>query len=602
MISSLRTRLIALCASSVVATMSILAAANFLTARKHTVEELETQMRQLSISHGATISEWLKSKQAAVASMVSAAGEADPTPFLNAAKKAGRFEKAYIGYQDKRIIYSDPKPTVAPGYDPTKRPWYLKVVQEKQPVITAPYIAASTGKLVVTFAEPVGDPASYSAVVAADVSLKTVVDTVMSIKPTPNSFAMLVDEAGTIIAQSSASENLKSVTEVDALTPQVLSELSRSGASKDVNIDGRKGMLFVTRIVGTGWMLGIVLDRKEATAGLTAMLEASVVVTVLASILAALLLGISISHSLRRLVMVRDAMEEVASGDGDLTRRIPATGTDELTRIAASFNHFVEKLSSVMLTVRSASESVKNGTQEIAAGNLNLSSRTESQASSLQQTAATMEELTTTVKQNADNARQANMLATSASEIAAKGGQVVSQVVDTMAAIHASAREIVDIIGVIDGIAFQTNILALNASVEAARAGEQGRGFAVVASEVRNLAQRSATAAKEIKALIGKSVETVDTGNLLVQQAGVTMADVVASVKRVTDIMGEIMAAGQEQTVGIEQVNLAMTHIDQATQQNAALVEEAAAAAGFLQEQADNLDKIVATFKLPSSS
>jgi methyl-accepting chemotaxis protein len=248
--------------------------------------------------------------------------------------------------------------------------------------------------------------------------------------------------------------------------------------------------------------------------------------------------------------------------------------------------------------VRQGTDTIATASGQIAAGNMDLSSRTEEQASSLEETAASMEELTSTVKQNADNARQANQLAVSASSVAVRGGSVVNQVVGTMGSINASSRKIVDIIGVIDGIAFQTNILALNAAVEAARAGEQGRGFAVVAAEVRNLAQRSAAAAKEIKTLIGDSVEKVEEGSKQVAEAGKTMDEIVDSVKRVTDIMAEIQAASQEQTQGIEQINQAITQMDQVTQQNAALVEEAAAAAQSLQEQASGLSQVVSVFKL----
>jgi len=239
--------------------------------------------------------------------------------------------------------------------------------------------------------------------------------------------------------------------------------------------------------------------------------------------------------------------------------------------------------------------------RENLASNLDLSSRTEKQASSLEETASAMEELTSTVKQNADNARQANQLAVSASDVATQGGVVVNQVIDTMGAINESSRKIVDIISVIDGIAFQTNILALNAAVEAARAGEQGRGFAVVATEVRSLAQRSAAAAKEIKVLISDSVEKVESGSQLVTRAGETIGEVVASVKRVTDVVAEISAASQEQSAGIAQVNLAITQMDEATQQNSALVEEAAAAAKSLQEESVTLSKIVSTFKVENS-
>ncbi len=248
--------------------------------------------------------------------------------------------------------------------------------------------------------------------------------------------------------------------------------------------------------------------------------------------------------------------------------------------------------------IRQSTNTIATASSQIAAGNLDLSARTEQQASSLEETASSMEELTSTVKQNADNARQANQLAVTASEVAVKGGAVVSKVVDTMGEINASSKKIADIIGVIDGIAFQTNILALNAAVEAARAGEQGRGFAVVATEVRNLAQRSASAAKEIKTLISDSLETVEGGAKLVDQAGATMNEIVESVKRVTDIMGEITAASQEQTSGIEQINQAVSQMDEVTQQNAALVEQAAAASESLQDQAGNLAQVVSIFKL----
>jgi methyl-accepting chemotaxis protein len=248
--------------------------------------------------------------------------------------------------------------------------------------------------------------------------------------------------------------------------------------------------------------------------------------------------------------------------------------------------------------VRTSTDTISSASSEIAAGNMDLSDRTGEQAASLEQTAASMEQLTGTVKQNADNARQANILAVSASEVATRGGAVVSQVVDTMGSINASSKKIVDIIAVIDGIAFQTNILALNAAVEAARAGEQGRGFAVVASEVRNLAQRSAGAAKEIKQLIGDSVEKVDSGARLVDQAGVTMKEIVTSIQRVTDIMGEITVASQEQTSGLEQINQAIGQMDAITQQNVALVEEAAAAAGSLQDQANVLSQVVSVFRV----
>ncbi|WP_230503530.1 methyl-accepting chemotaxis protein [Janthinobacterium sp. FW305-128] len=283
--------------------------------------------------------------------------------------------------------------------------------------------------------------------------------------------------------------------------------------------------------------------------------------------------------------------------NGDLSIGIHTQPSDN-SSLLAEMKEMRNSLVGIVGQVRVGTETIGTASREIADGNIDLSSRTEMQASALEKTASAMEELTSTVKQNADNAREANKLAATASDVALKGGSVVSQVVDTMSSINESAKKIVDIIGVIDGIAFQTNILALNAAVEAARAGEQGRGFAVVASEVRNLAQRSAGAAKEIKILIDDSAEKTERGTRLVGQAGVTMGEVVDSVRRVTDIMSEIASASQEQSAGIEQVNLSIIEMDGMTQQNAALVEQAAAAAQSLQDQAAELAHVVSIFKL----
>jgi methyl-accepting chemotaxis protein len=322
---------------------------------------------------------------------------------------------------------------------------------------------------------------------------------------------------------------------------------------------------------------------------------------VLGLLLGSVGLGLALALGVARAVArpLSQAVEVARSvAAGDLTRRIDVRSSDETGQLMQALRGMNDALAKVVGGVRHGTDAIATASGQIAAGNQDLSSRTEEQASSLEQTAASMEELTSTVKQNADNARQANQLALSASEVAVKGGDVVGQVVDTMASINASSRKIVDIIGVIDGIAFQTNILALNAAVEAARAGEQGRGFAVVASEVRSLAQRSGAAAKEIKGLIDDSVGKVEAGSRQVAEAGRTMEEIVDSVRRVTDIMGEITAASQEQSTGIEQVNQAIAQMDQVTQQNAALVEEAAAAAQSMQEQTASLVQAVSVFKL----
>ena len=316
-------------------------------------------------------------------------------------------------------------------------------------------------------------------------------------------------------------------------------------------------------------------------------------VAALVGALVAWLVTRSVTRPMQRAIHATDLIAQ-----GDLSSEIEVTSRDETGQLLMSLRKMQGSLAQVVGTVRGNAESVASASGEIAQGNLDLSSRTEQQASALQETAASMEELGSTVRQNADNAKQANQLAQGASTVAIKGGEVVAQVVDTMKGINDSSRKIADIISVIDGIAFQTNILALNAAVEAARAGEQGRGFAVVASEVRSLAQRSADAAKEIKDLITASVDRVEQGTVLVDQAGATMTEVVGAIRRVTDIMGEISSASAEQSTGVSQVGEAVSQMDQVTQQNAALVEESAAAAESLKHQAEALVQAVAVFKL----
>ena len=316
-----------------------------------------------------------------------------------------------------------------------------------------------------------------------------------------------------------------------------------------------------------------------------------------AATLIAIVLAIRISRSISRpIAEAVTVAQRVAAGD--LSVSIDARGNDETGLLLRALKDMNDNLQGIVARVRHGTDAIAHGSREIASGNMDLSSRTEQQASSLEETASSMEELTSTVKQNGENARQANQMAQSASSVASKGGQVVAEVITTMDSINASSKKIVDIISVIDGIAFQTNILALNAAVEAARAGEQGRGFAVVATEVRNLAHRSAAAAKEIKILIDDSVHQVGLGSTLVNQAGSTMEEIVSSVRRVTDIMAEITSASSEQVAGIEQINQAITEMDAVTQQNAALVEEAAAASEALQDQASSLAEAVSVFKL----
>ncbi|HEY0065380.1 MAG TPA: methyl-accepting chemotaxis protein [Telluria sp.] len=346
------------------------------------------------------------------------------------------------------------------------------------------------------------------------------------------------------------------------------------------------------------WSVDLSFPKAVATASARELLLYTLGVALVCALATALILVLVVSRLTKPLRLLGDTMTELSSGDADLRVRLDVQGKDELAVIGTGFNAFVAKIHTVLLQVHSNAANVATSSAEIAHGNNDLSARTEQQASALEETAASVEELTVTVRENADNARQANELAGSASQVAQKSGAVVAKVIETMTSINASSTKIVDIISVIDGIAFQTNILALNAAVEAARAGEQGRGFAVVAAEVRSLAQRSAAAAKEIKTLIDDSVSKVALGSKLVDEAGSTMQQVVESVSRVTNIMSEITVATAEQSDGIAQVNQAIGQMDGVTQQNAALVEEAAAAAESLQDQAAQLAKAVSVFKL----
>ncbi len=356
--------------------------------------------------------------------------------------------------------------------------------------------------------------------------------------------------------------------------------------------------LFVQAIAGSPWYLASDVPSSLLDAQTHSMLTRLGLVQIpLAVILLLVLLGF-VRAMMKRLALLHRNIEALSTGGADLTQRLPASNSPEFNAVAQSFNQFIAYLQGLMRQVGDSALAITAASREIASGNADLSARTESQASSIVETAASMEELTGTVRQNADNATHANQLADGASQVAARGTEVVRQVVSTMGAINHSSRKVVDIISVIDSIAFQTNILALNAAVEAARAGEQGRGFAVVASEVRNLAQRSANSAREIKKLIEESVANIDTGSDLVEQAGQTMDELMQGVSSVTTLMSEIMSASREQSLGIDQVNVAITQLDGSTQQNAALVEQVSAAAQAMEQQSVQLELVVQSFKL----
>ena len=445
------------------------------------------------------------------------------------------------------------------------------------------------------------------AVAGLGLSISALGEAVRAYKIGESGYVYLVREDGTILLHRDAklADGTHNMKDLPGFTPELVASLLGKAKFSHAEHASSLGTMIVasSHIPELGLYIVAEMPESEVLGSLTRSMMTAALVAALIGGGIGLVVIFLISRAIAAPVSRAAAMlGEIADGKGDLTRRMPVESEDEVGLLADAFNRFVSSLNRTMSEVRDSTHAIAGASAEIAAGNMNLSSRTEAQASSLEETAAAMEELTSTVRQNADNARQANQLVMTASGQAQKGGEVVGEVVATMGSITGSSRKIADIIGVIDGIAFQTNILALNAAVEAARAGEQGRGFAVVASEVRNLAQRSAAAAKEIKLLINASVEQVEAGARLVDTAGATMTGIVQSVRRVADLMNEIDAASSEQSQGIGQVNASIAMMDDVTQQNAALVEEAAAAASALEEQTARLAQVVGAFRLDDAA
>ncbi|ORM61961.1 chemotaxis protein [Pantoea rodasii] len=598
MFKTLRSRLIAI--SVVITAVSLIALALFTytTVRAKTLESIDERIGQLSRVHAADLAGWAAEKQRITGSIKTAFGRHDDAvPFLRAAIEAGEFDDAYIVYPEPHShVFVHP---MTATYDGSQRPWYLETVKAGHPVLLDPYVDASTGKLTITFAQPVIENGKTLGVVGSDVHLDTVSNTVNAIHPLEKSFAFLVDNSGKLIAAPQSDLILKPLTELSpSLDINIIHNLASNGGHAELTIGGEQQFVFASPVKGTTWSLVIAVDRNEVTASLSALQRESILITLVCLMITALIAGLIFNQQLRRLAILRDALEDVASGEGDLTRRLDVQGGDELAHISAAFNQFVGKLSTVLLRVREGANNIALASTEISGGNNDLASRTEEQAASLEQTAATLEELTSTLSNTANNTEQARQFVSGVASAVKDNGTVMNAVSSRILEISNDSNKMSEIIKVIDGIAFQTNILALNAAVEAARAGESGRGFAVVASEVRSLAQRSAGAAREIKTLIDDTVSRVASGRELVVKADQGMAGIVSDIQNMTQLIDEIAHASREQSDGIGQINIAMGQIDTTTQQNAALVEESASAAQSMSEQAALMASLVSSFKL----
>jgi methyl-accepting chemotaxis protein len=604
MFASLRARLLLAGLAAVVFALCANGIASYWTVKSHNDEQITRNLNAVVKGNTQALNEWFNARHSMLESMDEAAKSNDPRAALRQLTTSGDFMATYLAdpTTGETTFFNGWQPPS--DFDPRERPWYQAAVAKRHTILTAPYVDAQTGDLVVTFARPYYANNELVAVIGADITITQVIDIVADIAPTDSSFAFLTTADGTLVAHPDANLTLERANVISsALTPEKLRAITQADQPTPMTLQGSEKRLLGGNVGGdSGWQLVVALDEHEATAGLRAIVTTSTITLVIVAALTAVVLSLLLKLLLRRLLSARNAMNDIASGEGDLTQRLPEDGTDEVSQIAAAFNRFVARMEAVLIDVRQSSEAVNNAATEIAHGGHDLSRRTDNTASSLQQTSASMEEITSTVEHTASSAREANTLSQGASNVAERGGQAVSQVIATMDDIAESSGKIGDIVTLMNGIAFQTNLLALNASVEAARAGEHGRGFAVVAEEVRNLASRSSEAANDIKRLVETSQGKVENGTKLVQNAGATMDEIVSHITRVTDVLQEITSATGEQSDGIAQVNVAVAELDRMTQENAAMVEESTTAAEQLREQADHLTGVISRFKLSAAS
>ncbi|MBT2786572.1 MULTISPECIES: methyl-accepting chemotaxis protein [unclassified Halomonas] len=600
MLSTLRVRILLAALVAITLALVINGIASYTTVKHHNSQQVNRNLEAVVRGNTQALNEWMASRVTMLSALEQATLEDNPLPALQQLTASGGFMASYMAYPDTpNAVFSDGWEPPS-DYDPRQRPWYQDAVNAETTVVTAPYVDMISNELVVSFVHPYYQEGELVAVVGADININDVVKIVASIAPTPSSFGFLTTGDGTLVAHPDSSLSLEPSTALSSeLDSSRLAQITSAEEPQAMALQGSNKLLLGQSVGGNSdWQLLVALDETEATAGLRAIATTSIVTLLIVAAITAVVFGLLLSLLLRRLLVARDAMDDIASGEGDLTRRLPEEGNDEITQIAKAFNRFVGTMEAVLVDVRTSSESVHHAANEIAMGGQDLSRRTDNAAASLQQTSASIEEITSTVQHTSASAQEANKLSQTASEVANEGGKVVANVVTTMEDISRASGKIGEIVTLMNSISFQTNLLALNASVEAARAGEHGRGFAVVADEVRKLAGRSSEAANDIQKLIEDSQTKVNNGTTLVRNAGATMQDIVAHITRVTDVLEEINAATSEQSDGINQVNIAVAELDRMTQENAAMVEESTTAAEQLKEQADHLAGTISSFKL----
>ena len=604
MFSSLRARILLAALTAITLALIVNGVASYYTVQQHNTQQVARNLDAVVRGNSSALHEWMASRSTMLNGMEEAISSNDPRIALRQLTTSGDFMATYLSLADsgETIFFNGWEPPA--DFDPRERPWYQAAAAAQDTIVTAPYVDAQSGDLVVTFARPFYQNNQLQAVVGADVNIRDMIAIVQDISPTPSSFGFLTTGDGSLIAHPNSELALEPTTVLsDELNAAYIEQLANTKQPQQMQLEGSSKLLLSRPIGGNSdWQLVVALDEAEATAGLRAIATTSIVTLLIVAAITAVVFGMLLSLLLRRLLGVRNAMDNIASGEGDLTQRLPEEGNDEVAQIASAFNRFVGKMEEVLIDVRTSSESVHHAANEIAMGGQDLSRRTDNAASSLQQTSASVEQITSTVQHTAASAQEANKLSHAATEVAKEGGQMVSNVVTTMEDISDASNKIGEIVTLMNSIAFQTNLLALNASVEAARAGEHGRGFAVVADEVRKLAGRSSDAANDIQKLIEDSQTKVNNGTSLVRNAGSTMKDIVDHITRVTDVLEEINAATSEQSDGIKQVNIAVAELDRMTQENAAMVEESTTAAEQLKEQADHLTGTISSFKLSNAA